>query len=110
MARHGAAAGAPRARARESARGGLVLLSRARRGSPNVGCDVTPGHGDGTHDASLRSWVTSANDPNSDFPIQNLPFGVFRRHGSKSSAGLCVAIGDSVPDLTPRLHRGPLTG
>jgi fumarylacetoacetase len=31
-----------------------------------------------THDPNLRSWVESANDPNSDFPIQNLPF--FRFH------------------------------
>jgi fumarylacetoacetase len=30
-----------------------------------------------THDPNLRSWVESANDPNTDFPIQNLPFGVF---------------------------------
>ncbi len=27
-----------------------------------------------THDPNLKSWVESANDPNSDFPIQNLPF------------------------------------
>ncbi|MCC7306838.1 MAG: fumarylacetoacetase [Acidobacteria bacterium] len=30
-----------------------------------------------THDPNLRSWVESANDPNTDFPIQNLPFCVF---------------------------------
>ena len=27
---------------------------------------------------TLRSWVESAEDPATDFPIQNLPFGVFR--------------------------------
>lgn len=27
-----------------------------------------------THDPNLKSWVESANDPNTDFPIQNLPF------------------------------------
>jgi fumarylacetoacetase len=32
-----------------------------------------------THDTALRSWVESAQDPGSDFPIQNLPFGRFRR-------------------------------
>ena len=32
---------------------------------------------DGTHAAGLQSWVESANDPATDFPIQNLPFGVF---------------------------------
>src|SRR5437764_6136119 len=31
-----------------------------------------------THDPNLRSWVESANDPNTDFPIQNLPFVAFR--------------------------------
>jgi len=30
-----------------------------------------------THDPSLQSWVKSANDPESDFPIQNLPFAIF---------------------------------
>ena len=31
---------------------------------------------DDTHDPKLESWVESANDPETDFPIQNLPFGV----------------------------------
>jgi len=53
---------------------------------------------DETHDPSARSWVESANSPDSDFPIQNLPFGVFRRH-SDSGAKVGVAIGDSVFDL-----------
>ena len=35
-----------------------------------------------THDPHLRSWVESANDPNTDFPIQNLPFGAFYQLGS----------------------------
>ena len=30
-----------------------------------------------THDPSRQSWVESANAPESDFPIQNLPYGVF---------------------------------
>ncbi len=51
-----------------------------------------------THDPSLRSWVESANDPRTDFPIQNLPFGVFRRRESDPwSVG--VAIGDEIIDL-----------
>ena len=33
---------------------------------------------DETHDCALTSWVESANDPATDFPIQNLPFGRFR--------------------------------
>lgn len=28
---------------------------------------------DDTHDATLQSWLESANDPATDFPIQNLP-------------------------------------
>ena len=32
---------------------------------------------DGTHDAGLRSWVESANAPDTDFPVQNLPLGAF---------------------------------
>ena len=38
---------------------------------------------DATHDASLRSWVESANDPATDFPIQNLPFGRFRGRSAR---------------------------
>ncbi|HEX4682196.1 MAG TPA: fumarylacetoacetase [Gemmatimonadaceae bacterium] len=52
---------------------------------------------DETHDPSLRSWVAAANDPASDFPIQNLPFGVFRGVGEAAHAG--VAIGDQILDL-----------
>ena len=51
---------------------------------------------DQTHDPKLRSWVDSANR-HSDFPIQNLPFGVFRRAGQDARGG--VAIGDMIFDL-----------
>jgi fumarylacetoacetase len=54
---------------------------------------------DATHDPELRSWVESANDPASDFPIQNLPFGIFRRKGTKEKPRGGVAIGDQVFDL-----------
>src|SRR5262245_46282352 len=61
-----------------------------------------------THDPKLRSWVDSANDPASDFPIQNLPFGVFRRKGTKEAARGGVAIGDQVLDLAAvGLKTGP---
>jgi len=53
---------------------------------------------DETHDPSLTSWVESANDPATDFPIQNLPFGRFRRAG-ESAYRIGVAIGDQVLDL-----------
>jgi fumarylacetoacetase len=52
-----------------------------------------------THDPSLRSWVAAANDAGSEFPIQNLPFGIFRRHGSDEKYRGGVAIGDQVLDL-----------
>ncbi len=54
---------------------------------------------DATHDPALRSWVESANDPHTDFPIQNLPFGVFRRRGSDETPRVGVAIGDQIFDL-----------
>jgi fumarylacetoacetase len=52
-----------------------------------------------THAPQLRSWVTSANDGQTDFPIQNLPFAVFRRQGSTESFRGGVAIGDQVLDM-----------
>lgn len=52
-----------------------------------------------THDPGLTSWVDSANQSGSDFPIQNLPFAVFRRHGSGEAYRGGVAIGDSIVDL-----------
>jgi fumarylacetoacetase len=54
---------------------------------------------DQTHDPSLRSWVESANQPETDFPIQNLPFATFRRP-NEANAALGVAIGDQVLDVT----------
>jgi fumarylacetoacetase len=44
----------------------------------------------------MKSWVETANLPDADFPLENLPYGVFR-HESKSRIG--VAIGDEVLDL-----------
>ncbi|MBS0344513.1 MAG: fumarylacetoacetate hydrolase family protein, partial [Proteobacteria bacterium] len=53
---------------------------------------------DATHAPELKSWVASANDPASDFPIQNLPFGRFRSAGDVAWR-IGVAIGDQVLDL-----------
>jgi fumarylacetoacetase len=53
---------------------------------------------DATHDPALRSWVESANEPSSDFPVQNLPFGRFRR-ADDMDWRIGVAIGDQVLDL-----------
>ncbi|MFT3804029.1 MAG: fumarylacetoacetase [Burkholderiaceae bacterium] len=52
-----------------------------------------------THEPSLASWVESANRAGSDFPIQNLPFGVFRRRRSSEGWRGGVAIGDQILDM-----------
>ena len=54
---------------------------------------------DATHDPKLRSWVGSANVPGCDFPIQNLPFAVFRRLGSGENFRCGAAIGDRDRDI-----------
>ncbi|HDR9471947.1 hypothetical protein FEP08_03194 [Burkholderia multivorans] len=53
-----------------------------------------------THDPGLRSWVPSANAADGDFPIQNLPFAVFRRKDCAEAWRCGVAIGDQVVDLS----------
>ena len=53
---------------------------------------------DATHDPDRRSWVESADDAASDFPIQNLPFGRFRE-ADDMDWRIGVAIGDQVLDL-----------
>jgi fumarylacetoacetase len=54
---------------------------------------------DQTHDPGLRSWVESANEPGCDFPIQNLPLGIFKRKRGKEAPRGGVAIGDQILDL-----------
>ena len=71
-----------------------------------------PGTLDNTHDPGVRSWVGAANDPASDFPIQNLPFGVFRRTHSRHSAAVAprvgIAIGDQIVDVVACADAGLL--
>uniref|UniRef100_A0A7V5CU12 fumarylacetoacetase n=1 Tax=Acidobacterium capsulatum TaxID=33075 RepID=A0A7V5CU12_9BACT len=55
--------------------------------------------------SELRSWIAEANDPATDFPLENLPFGVFRRHGEPH---IGLAIGDSILDLHACLDLGYL--
>lgn len=66
---------------------------------------------DETHDPALTSWVESANAPGSDFPIQNLPFGVFTRDDLDESFAphIGVAIGDEILDITEAIDAGVLT-
>ncbi len=61
-----------------------------------------------THDPHLESWIESAAQ--SQFPIQNLPFGAFRRHGSDTPPRIGVAIGDFILDLAACSRSGLLDG
>lgn len=54
---------------------------------------------DETHDPDRKSWVSSANSDGTDFPVQNLPFGVYRKQGVDEPFRICTAIGDQVFDL-----------
>jgi fumarylacetoacetase len=63
---------------------------------------------DATHDAKRRSWVESANG-HPDFPIQNLPLGVFVPPGGGAARG-GVAIGESILDLAAAHEAGLFAG
>src|SRR3954471_23142162 len=63
---------------------------------------------DATHDPDAKSWVESANAPDIDFPIQNLPFGIFKRKGATEAPRGGVAIGDQILDLVAlEVRTGP---
>jgi fumarylacetoacetase len=59
---------------------------------------------DETHDPARRSFVASANAPEGEFPIQNLPFGVFRP-APEAPPRVGVAIGDQILDLAAAAAR-----
>jgi fumarylacetoacetase len=61
---------------------------------------------DETHDPRARSWLDSANRVDCEFPIQNLPFAVFRRVDSAEEFRGGVAIGDQIVDLGAVAARG----
>lgn len=52
-----------------------------------------------THDPNLKSWVESANDPNTDFPLQNLPFCTYKNRFGENRNDLGVRIGDQVVEF-----------
>ncbi len=54
-----------------------------------------------THDKNLKSWIESANAPDTDFPIQNLPFCLieFQKKGEWNRFNIAVVIGDQFLDL-----------
>jgi len=57
----------------------------------------------------LTSWIESANSPDTDFPIQNLPFGVFSRRGEVERR-IGVAIGDKIVDVAESLSANLWSG
>jgi fumarylacetoacetase len=61
---------------------------------------------DFTHDPTATAWLESANAPDTDFPLQNLPFGRIRRAGRSEDWRIGVAIGDAVLDLRRALSLG----
>lgn len=62
-----------------------------------------------THDPKLKSFVASANAPDTQFPIQNLPLGIFSKGKTGKPHG-GVAIGDQVLDLSLVLKQGLFSG
>src|SRR5690348_8125542 len=67
---------------------------------------------DETHDRTRQSWVASA-EGHSEFPLQNLPFGIFSPPGNnvpdaKPRGG--IAIGDMIFDLKTAHAAGLFTG
>lgn len=65
---------------------------------------------DATHDPKARSWLDSANRVGGEFPIQNLPFAVFRRAGSTEEFRGGVALGDQILDLRSAAATGVFEG
>lgn len=63
-----------------------------------------------THDATATSWLESAHAAGCDFPVQNLPFSVFRRTSSSEAFRGGVAIGDQVIDLAALCRTACLEG
>ena len=59
-----------------------------------------------THDPALQCWLSSAHAEGTDFPIQNLPFAVFRRRGTTEPWRGGVAIGDQIIDLAACAQAG----
>jgi fumarylacetoacetase len=49
-----------------------------------------------THDPARRSWVKAANEIGCDFPIQNLPFGIFRAPGRHPRGGVANPCGQKI--------------
>jgi fumarylacetoacetase len=66
---------------------------------------VTQSHLDDTHDPTALSWVDSANTPDTDFPLANLPLGIFR-HDYEERPRVGIAIGTQVLDCLAAVREG----
>ncbi len=62
-----------------------------------------------THDVKSQSWVISANADHTEFPLQNLPFGVYAKRGA-TQARVGVGIGDAILDVHSASHVAGFTG
>jgi len=63
-----------------------------------------------THNPAIKSWVSSANSSSADFPIQNLPIGVFRKRGENGPGRVGIAIGNEVLPIQPLRERVQFEG
>ena len=62
-----------------------------------------------SHDSTLTSWIDSANEAEADFPVQNLPLGVYT--DPKTGVGkVGIAIGDEILDVTAARAKGVIGG
>jgi len=63
-----------------------------------------------THDPALKSWLVSANNNAIGFPIQHLPFAIFRQKGTNQAFRPGVAIGDQIIDMAALAQALPFQG
>ena len=63
-----------------------------------------------THDPNVRSWLSCANSAGCAFPIQNLPFAIFRRGRADDAFRGGVALGDQIIDLRALAEAQVFTG
>lgn len=63
---------------------------------------------DRSHDPSRATWIDGQSKKQSDFPIQNLPLGVFRESGASSEGSIGIRILDQVVDLKSLAEEGLL--
>lgn len=61
---------------------------------------------DHTHDPRLRSWVESANG-HPDFPVQNLPLGVFSPAGGAPRGGVVIAQSPAILEYLEEAYPAP---